>query len=209
LPAHAPFTEHVLAHRKDSRRNTGHELKYPLHGRYSMRFEIFGGFDLPVETHGVVPRSKKKHKAFWEQVDNCHPELRNARGCYVFAMNSGGGMTPWYVGKAERSSFLQECFTPSKISCYNDVLPRYDKGTPHLYFVAMLTPTGGFSQPSAGHQAIAFLEKMLIGQALKKNPDLCNTRDTALLRNMVVPGFLNTPKGRTKSDVYELKRVLE
>lgn len=174
-----------------------------------MRFDIFGGFQLPVEPHGVVPKSKKKHKPFWEQVDERHPELRHARGCYVFAMNSGGGLTPWYVGKAEKSSFIEECFTPGKINCYNDVIPRYDRGTPHLYFVAMLTPKRRFAQPNSGHQSIAFLEKLLIGQALKKNPDLCNTRDTDLLRNMVVPGFLNTPQGRQKQDIYSLKRVLE
>lgn len=174
-----------------------------------MRFEIFGGFTLPVEPHGVVPKSKKKHKEFWEQVDERHPELRHARGCYIFAMNSGGGTTPWYVGKAEKSSFIQECFTPGKINCYNDVLPRYKRGAPLLFFVAFVTPKGRFAQPSSGHQAISFLEKMLIGQALKKNPNLSNTRDTRLLRSMVVPGLLNTPKGRKRPDIYNLKNALE
>lgn len=42
---------------------------------------------------------------------------------------------------------------------------------------------------------------MLIGQALKVNPDLINTSETAMLRNLKVPGLLNTePGGLRKSD---------
>jgi len=37
---------------------------------------------------------------------------------------------------------------------------------------------------------------MLIANALKRNPDLKNKLETELLKNMVVPGLLNTSSGR-------------
>ena len=174
-----------------------------------MRFEIYGGFEVPLEEHGVVLRGAQGRNSFWDEADRTKIGLRDACGCYVFAIRSGGGTTPWYVGKAEKSSFERECFAPHKLNCYDYAITKYGAGTPLLYFVTMLTPSGRFSQPSKqGNAAISFLERWLIGQALNKNPVLCNLKDTKFLKELVVPGLLHSPPGKPKSAATELRRIL-
>jgi hypothetical protein len=175
-----------------------------------MRFEIYGGFKVPLEDHGVVLRGASGRNSFWNSVDQTEAGLRDACGCYVFAMKSGGGFTPWYVGKAEKSSFEQECFTAHKLNCYDYSIAKYSIGTPLLYFVAMHTPGGQFSKPSsAGNPSIAFLERWLIGQALNKNPNLCNIKDTKFLKELIVRGLINSPPGAPPKPAKELKEILE
>ena len=48
--------------------------------------------------------------------------LSDACGCYVFAVRAGKGYTPYYVGRAEKSSILNESLNPSNIGKYNDVM---------------------------------------------------------------------------------------
>ena len=84
------------------------------------------------------------------------------------------------------------------------------QGKPYLYFISKLTPTGNFAKPSInGHKATEFLEDILIGMALSKNDQLENTKGTKLLKELVVPGIINTPKRKaSKGAVQKLKNAL-
>lgn len=55
---------------------------------------------------------------------------------------------------------------------------------------------------------IDFLEQFLIGQALGRNPNLKNLAKTRMLRGLVVPGFINSPRGKYSHAVGALKDVL-
>jgi len=49
---------------------------------------------------------------------------------------------------------------------------------------------------------------MLIGMALEKNPDIYNVKKTKLLREMKVPGIINSPKGPLSKSQHDLKNAL-
>lgn len=173
-----------------------------------MRFKIFGGFEVIRNQRGIV--NKKSLSDFWSGVEAQHEGLSLARGCYIFSIRSGPSITPWYVGKADGSTFVAECYTPHKLLHYNDALLRFKKCTPLLYLVAMVTPKGKYVKPSTKKsQSIAFLEILLISRALKKNPDLLNVKGTKLLKELVVEGYINRGVGVPSQQAQELSRVLD
>ncbi|MGB8901022.1 MAG: hypothetical protein WCC90_18035 [Methylocella sp.] len=49
---------------------------------------------------------------------------------------------------------------------------------------------------------------MLIGIALKRNEKLANVRKTKLLKEMIVPGVLNSQPGPPGGAVQDLKKAL-
>jgi hypothetical protein len=78
-----------------------------------------------------------------------------------------------------------------------------------LYLIPKLTKTLKFSKPSEnGHYDIEFLETMLIGIALDTNPELANIKKTKLLKEMVVPGVINTKPGAPPKSVQDLQNAL-
>lgn len=82
-------------------------------------------------------------------------------------------------------------------------------GTPLLTLVAKYTQGDKIVSPTGGeHRDIQFLESMLISSCLARNIELCNLRDTKLLREMEVPGLLNTPQGRTGPSVSDFKALI-
>ena len=50
---------------------------------------------------------------------------------------------------------------------------------------------------------------MLIGSALSRNKALVNASKVKFLRTLVVPGYLNTPKGKLAESAVALKRMLD
>jgi hypothetical protein len=56
--------------------------------------------------------------------------------------------------------------------------------------------------------AIDFLETYLIGIAIGANEELLNKRDTKLYREVVFPGFLNSPSGNPAGGANRLKESL-
>jgi len=175
-----------------------------------LRYYPYGPFELPRSDDNLIFLEDGERLLFWEHVEKEEYWLSNACGCYVFALRSGGGILPWYVGKAERQSFKNEALTPDKIRKYNQTLASGIKGTPVMYLYARATPGKlQFSRPStAKHRDIGFLERSLISFALDRNPDLLNKQETALLRTLVVPGWLNTPQGKLSKAANELKSVM-
>jgi len=139
-----------------------------------MNYGIFVGFEL---LRGDT-RTGDYNKSFWTQVDDAKAGLSRACGCYVFALKNGSSLKPWYVGKAERQAFHEECFSPAKRLIFNDVLLKRN-GTPLLFFLPRLTPKRKLCKPTAWKlRDIEFLETMLIGIALEQNASLANIKKT-------------------------------
>lgn len=173
-----------------------------------MKFYPYASVAIPRKHNGHV--AKDQLRDFWEQVEDINEGLTGAIGCYIFSIRSGGGLTPWYVGLAEKQSFLRECFQSHKLVHYNDVLAS-NHGTPHLTLIAKLTSSGKqFVGPTGNtHKDIGFLESMLITNCLSRNPELCNVKSTKMLREMVVPGLMNTPPGHgAANSVQKFKKLI-
>lgn len=168
-----------------------------------MKYDIYGPFEI-TRSGRLVDKSAKAKRDFWLEVDKRVPGLSGGVGCYIFCV----GKKPWYVGLAEKQCFKNECFQPHKINAFNSSLDKM-KGKPQLIFINKLTPSGKFSKPGVnGHRASRFLEDLLIGMALSKNPLLENVRGTKFTKELVVPGVLNTPQGKAKKAVQFLKSAL-
>lgn len=156
-----------------------------------MKFRTFGGFKIERNKH-LVAHDKKDRDDFWANVEEVRPGLSESCGCYIFVIKN----RVWYVGMAEKQTFKEECFALHKITQYNEAL-RVSPGIPKLLFLPKMTPGGRFAKPtSRGHRDIQMLESLLIGTALTKNPQLRNVKGTKLLREMNVPGFLNSGQGQ-------------
>jgi hypothetical protein len=170
-----------------------------------MRFDIYGGYEIERKAN----RLGLFDDTFWDRVSEEENDLPWACGCYVFALQNGHNIRPWYVGKTERRTFEKECFQSGKINIYNEVLVDRN-GTPLLFLLPRLTRSGTkFSAPSkSGYRDIEFLETMLIGMALERNAELANIRKTKLLREMRVPGVINSPQARPKASVVDLRNAL-
>lgn len=170
-----------------------------------MNFEVYGGFPIPRKDnwHGDF------NKSFWGAVKKKDSDLPNACGCYVFALEHGSNIVAWYVGKTEKRTFQQECFHATKTNYYNEVLVDHS-GTPLLFLLPRLTASKEkFSKPTIGrYRDVEFLETLLIGMALDRNKDLTNIKKTTLLREMIVPGIINSPQARPTTAVRDLRNAL-
>ncbi|PCI26581.1 hypothetical protein COB52_05895 [Candidatus Kaiserbacteria bacterium] len=172
-----------------------------------MYFYPYESIEIP-RTSGLVARDKESLNTFWSEVEEIEEGLSTAIGIYIFSIRAGMGSLPWYVGKAEKRGFRKECFAHHKLTHYNESLSGR-KGTPLLTLLPKLTPGHAFVQPNGNpHGDISALEKMLIGTCIQKNSDLANISDTKLRREMVVPGYINSPKGRARSSVKEFRQLL-
>jgi hypothetical protein len=168
-------------------------------------YQNYGPFEIPRTNSNV---SLSHVVQFFTQLERIEPGLKNARGCYVFAMRAGKGIRPWYVGKATgNSGFEQEALHSDKLAKYNTVIARYRKGTPVLFFLARRTGNDTRFSASTYESDAKWLERYLLGFAWEANPNLVNNRDTGMLREGSVPGLLNSSKrGLTDTD-RQLKRA--
>ena len=59
-------------------------------------------------------------------------------------------------------------------------------------------------------KSVEHLEKMLIGMALARNPELKNLKDTKLHKEMTLPGLIKGKiKGHPGKPAVELKKILK
>jgi len=173
-----------------------------------LNFYPYVPVEIPKQQNGLICTDRDEMKSFWGKVDNLEDGLSSAIGIYIFSIRAGRGVLPWYVGKSEKTSFLKECFQPHKLKHYNNCIASR-KGTPLLTLIPKLTASGNFAEPNGNDQkGISTLEKMMIGACLQKNKKLVNARDTKLFRDMVVPGYLNTPQGGVTNGVKEFKKLI-
>lgn len=169
-----------------------------------MNYDIYGPISIPHDD-GFI---SKLFQDFWtNHVETVREGLSRACGCYVFAVRSGGGIMPWYVGmNASDGGFRSECFQTHKLQHYNEALRNYDRGTPVLFLIPRLTPTRNFASPH--EREIEFVETWLMATALRKNPDLKNKRDTGYLRDLHIRGIFNPAPGEANSESSLLKGCL-
>jgi len=169
-----------------------------------MKFEIFGPFEIPRdEKNGLI--DDKAIKKFWKEVGDCS----KACGCYLFAVKAAKGIKPWYVGVANKLTFSGEALKKEKLKMYDNVISK-QRGKPLLFLIARKTNTGKFAKPPKNKvNEIEYLETILIGVALDKNKDLLNIQKTVRLKNLIVPGLINTPAGKRSEPVNEFVKAIK
>jgi len=105
---------------------------------------------------------------------------------------NSGRAKPWYVGKAGKT-FKQEVLNAENINKFNSKLDTVKRGTPWLFLLPELNKSDGFSRKADSVHTKA-LELMLIERALQANPDLLNSSNTKLLREIEVAKFINSKR---------------
>ncbi|MBK8477256.1 MAG: hypothetical protein IPL39_13445 [Opitutaceae bacterium] len=170
-----------------------------------MNYGIYGPFELPRHKARHFTHEASARREFWHDLDAEYPGLPDACGCYLISVRS----RVWYVGMAQRQSYRYECFTADKILKIERAMDG-GGGSAYITLIARHTSSGRFSKPSInGYFDIQDLELLLIGSALERNADLLNRSATKVLREIVVPGFLNSPLGAGKrTSVRAFQRIM-
>lgn len=169
-----------------------------------MIFEPFGPYDIQLR----APIIQKELQA--EVYAKLGDDVASGCGCYIYGLSSSGGsrITPWYVGKARQSHIGDECSTADKADKINSVIKNFNyvRYEIKLFILARMTSTGRISKPTKadGMTEIDELESLLIGMALRRNSDLINVQGTKIYRQMIVPGLINSPRGRQTDPVKAL-----
>jgi hypothetical protein len=178
-----------------------------------MNYAIYRLIDVPRDDKG---RIHKRLKTFWDdKAETRGIDFRTAVGCYVFSIGAGRGELPWYAGLAEKG-FGQECFTVHKRGLLNGILQSRERSKLNLTLLVKLTPKKKPAKPSKvrlnkkANRAsdIRFLEQQLIAHCYRRNEQLLNIANTRYLKDMVVPGLLNTPRGKPAAETRELLSLL-
>ncbi len=92
---------------------------------------------------------------------------------------------------------------------YTWALHQNHRGSPILFFIArQKKKSDGFARATAAKE-IDWLERLLISYALDANPKLFNKKATRYLRDLVVPGVINTPQGKSPAASSKLRRTLK
>lgn len=170
-----------------------------------MNYTIHGPYQLPRNDKGLFTREVDERRAFWDNVEADTEGLPEAVGIYVISVRN----VVWYVGMAARQSFRQECMAPHTVTKIDSAISE-GSGNAMLHLLAKGTETGRFSKISEnGHPDICMLETLLIGISLQRNDELLNKSETAILREIVVPGLYNSPQGAGRANsVQSLKQIL-
>lgn len=180
------------------------------------QYKSYGEFLVPLghpdPKHHKTTIKKSGLSEFWHSVDQLHPGLSSACGIYIFGLRAGGGFTPWYVGKCNaKYGFKGECFSREKASKYEEVLKRPDiqRGTPVLFLLPRLGIKTAFAKFSPRNNSeIGWLEKEFIQLGILANSNLINRQSTKWIREVVVPGVMNSPPGRNDEPTRKLRRLL-
>jgi hypothetical protein len=136
--------------------------------------------------------------SFW----GSHAEkFQKYRGCYVFAMQTGGGWTPGYVGKTKRN-FRQEVFGSHQLTRYYEFMAGYKKGRPVLFFVLARQAKG-----KPNNSKIRAVEKYLIDLGLTVNPELLNKKDTKP-PGWCIQGVIRGGKGKVSAGTSSFRQML-
>jgi len=183
-----------------------------ISGEYQMWFDMYGPFDLTRVDGQIPPRQPD----LWGQVQGASEQygadaraLEQAIGCYAFGLRHGDTLKPWYVGMTvAKGGFRSEVLQKHKRNHYDGVVGEH-RGAPVMFLMPLLTPDGYFSRDRTSTKPlIQWVEKMLFGVALRRNPFCRNQRDTKYLRNVVVHGIFNSrPPGRQGPEVTAARQM--
>ena len=166
-----------------------------------MKFDVYGPY--PIKREGKVV-TQKTCDAYLESVEDDY-DWSNARGCYILAVTAGGGWTPWYVGKAAKTSLHKTSLKSRNIVLFNEALKDKSKAKPVTFLLPKITPKGAFSTNQRG---IAELERMLIGLAFQQNPDLLNKSQTKCWKITELVGVMNTSAPKATQAAVRLRKTL-
>ncbi len=122
------------------------------------------------------------------------------RGVYIFALRTGRGTKPWYVGKTW-GSFAGECSQPHKLLKYQRAM-ALSKGTPLLYL--LVDP----SKKKANRRAIKMLEEELIAWAYERNPRLVNDQGKEPAIRVGVQGVFEGKQGKPSPAARGVRKTL-
>lgn len=177
--------------------------------------DVFGSFPVP-RSEGRISRPgaawwRDEVDAWWPDVS---PGVSSAIGCYMFCLEDGGTIKPWYIGMTvNRKGFRDEVFTDHKLGIYNRCLAQR-RGRPSLFLFPLVINADDegyrFSRASSSAApTIAWLEKALMGLAYAQNPAIRNVKDMTRLRTVTLRGIMGTPRtGRPHADVALARRAL-
>ncbi len=162
-------------------------------------FRIIGPRELPTYK-GRAARTITDDgvRAFWRT----NRDVASRRGCYVFGMRCGKGLTPAYVGKATRN-FHREALADNKVKRYQRVLADYHRGQPVLFFV--LAP---HRRGAPNVEDIGALERFLIQSALLANPEILNVQGTKSERWRIL-GVVRGGRGKPSTAARQFRSLLK
>ena len=161
-------------------------------------FSPEGPFEIPFyQGSGGRTITDDNIQEFWKK----NGEYAERRGCYVFGMRAGSGLTPGYVGMATKS-FKGEVFAPHKLSRYQQFLADYAKGTPVMFFVVAPRTRGALN---VSH--VKDLEKFLIELGVARNPDLLNVKGTKQAE-WGITGVVRRPSGKPSASARHFKKLM-
>ena len=172
-----------------------------------MNFNLYGPYEIPLHLGEFDKRIDREDiQAFWEIKEVVEFGLYDACGVYIFAITSQGERCPWYVGKAAKQNFYQECFTMHKLLLYHQALDKGNReGQPCMYFLARTADSGALSKVSVnGYDDVNYVERMFIEKAYTSNNALRNSSGLRYAKKLWVQGFYNE-----NTDEYENKSVRE
>jgi len=132
-----------------------------------LEFTVHGPYKVPVERRSAGRLLRIKE--FWDKNPKA-AKYSSDCGCYIFAIRTGGGTLPHYVGQATKS-FAKETFNPSNLRKYYDALADYKSGRPVIFLVVHPKRKG---KPHA--RRIAQVENFLIQAGWARNPSLQNVK---------------------------------
>ena len=161
-------------------------------------FTVVGPLKIPLyKGKGGRTITDENVDRFWE----ANKKYRKRRGCYVFAIRAGKGLTPGYVGKATKK-LKQEVFAHHKLTRYQQFLADYAKGTPVIFFVLAPVQKGKPNLVQIGQ-----VEKYLIDLAVTANPDLLNEKG-ASPNKWGIKGVIRGGKGKTSHGTRDFRLML-
>jgi hypothetical protein len=174
-----------------------------------MIYEPVGPVQIPTNDAGSIDAKNVGRRGnFWDQLDERYPKLSTAKGIYAFCAQTGTRYRPWYVGKTNGfKGFRGEVFGAHKLLHYNLVIHDHyqNRFTPVFFFLVRKTEGGKLSWRPPPKE-LEFVEKLIIGRALERNPDLRNIAETKYLRGLTVYGVTH---GRQDRSSMEFKKVWE
>ncbi len=196
-----------------------------------MRFKIYGPYEIPRKktedgkNKEKIDLSDEPLSEFWNEVERDLAGLSYGEGCYVFGIRYGRGTLPWYVGKVAGgtitnektgrneakadSGFKKECFQPGKVLIFEDVLDKIKRGKPVLYLVVNVSEKKEEPSKSTKNDVhIEWIEDILIGMAIKRNPELSNVKGTLKYTTIELPGILTKKKKLNQKEMAFQKMML-
>ena len=186
-----------------------------------MNFKIFGPFEIPLEEGDYESHIEQQDlKIFWS-TRVIPRDLGEACGVYLFCVDGTEGKRKgigdnyvWYVGKAEKQSFKQECFNGKNLNLYNQILNANYKGhgTPKMFFIVRHSKNDQISARAGSgeeYKGIQFLEKIFIQYSMQTNSNLGNKSGTLVYSNTFIEGILNDTKANARArSVQQFREIM-